>query len=992
MKNKYLGCLVLLLFAVQAFAQERAVSGKVTDAEDGSGVPGVNILVKGTSTGTITDFEGNYKLNVPENATLVFSYIGYQPQEVTVGARAVIDVSLELDVQSLSEVVVVGYGTQEKKDVTGSMATISEKDFNRGAITSPEELIQGRAAGVQISSANGEPGAGVSVRIRGGTSINAGNEPLYVIDGVPIDNSATDPSEDATGFFNSGPRNPLAMLNPADIASIDVLKDASAAAIYGSRGANGVVIITTKRGKEGVANVSYDSYMSVATIANKLDLLTADEYRDFINANGLSAAGLGNANTDWQDEITRTALTHSHNVSLSGGTAKQTYRVSVGYFDQEGIVINSGVERVTGRINMTQKAFNDKLNVGLNLTTSYIKNNNTPYQQTGGFEGGLFTNVFKYNPTFPVRNPDGSFNEVSAAVRNPVALAELIDDFTQTTRVLGNFFLEYELAEGLKVKQNLGVDRSASSRRIFQPRALPFAAGFGGRADISHRDRSSVLSETTFNYVKTQSNGNTLNILGGYSYQEFQFEQVRVTGQGFPTDAFATFNLEGASDLSVAPTSRKEKNQLISFIARVNYDIQGKYLVTATYRRDGSSRFGENNKWGDFPSVSFAWRLSEEEFIKNTNFFTDLKFRAGWGITGSQEIGNLLSQNTLVPEARFRALLGNNEILTGVANSRLANPDLKWEETSQFNFGIDFGILEGKLSGTIDYYIKDTEDLLIVFDVPQPAPVETFIDNAGEVRNRGIELTLQSVNVDNGNFKWTTNFNIARNTNEVLSVGSVADGARETIFTGRLSGAGVSDANFQIIRVGEPLGTFFGPQSLGVDENGEEILSDERVILGNAQPDFTYGITNTFSYGNWDLSLFFQGVAGQQVYNNTALEYARKNNFNSNINLLAAALDDGLSVDAAVNPSGRFLEDAGFLRLNNVTVGYTLPTANIDWLNSLRLYVSGQNLFVITDYTGFDPEVNTNARPDLTSPPALGIDYTNYPRARTFTFGLNAQF
>ncbi|WP_448520179.1 SusC/RagA family TonB-linked outer membrane protein [Rhodoflexus sp.] len=972
-----LACL-LMLSANLLYAQSRTVKGKVTSDEDGSALPGVNVTLKGTNTGTITDVEGNFSLSVSgDDPVLIFSYVGFITQEVSVGTQDNINVRLAVDVRALSEVVVVGYGEQRKRDITGSMTSVKAKDFNPGVIVSPEQLLQGRAPGVVITSANGDPGANPNVTIRGGTSINASNLPLYVIDGVPIDNGTVTP-----GGANLGaapPRNPLNSLNPNDIESIDILKDASAAAIYGSRGANGVIIITTKKGKEGKGTLNYDTYVGVNTPSKYLPLLNASEYRQFVQANNLNN-DLGNADTDWQREVLRSALVHNHDLSFGGGTARTQYRASVNYFRQDGMVINSGMTRVSGRINVNHKAINDKLNLELQLMGSQVNDQLVPYSATGGFEGGLFTNVMKMNPTFPVRKPDGSFFEYpSPSIRNPVALATQLSDNVVTNRIFANLGATYELVKGLKARVAVSTDRNLSTRKIYIPRENPAGLPFGGEAAIRQNDFGFERFESYFSYQRTLMENHNLNVIAGYDYQIFTREGFGAAGRDFITDAFGPHNLGAGNSTALAgipPFSFKENSRLISFYARANYDIAGKYLFTATLRRDGSSRFGANNKWGNFPSASVAWRLVEENFMKDIDVVTDLKIRASYGITGSQEIGNRRSLTIFNADPGLRAVIGGLP-LTGVALTQNPNPNLKWEETAQFNVGIDYGFFDNRLTGSVDYFIKRTTDLLLEFAVPQPAVVPTILGNAGEVENKGIEFAANYTAVDKGDFRWDISANFAHIQNKVVSLAGSAD----SIFRAGASGAGQSGVNTQVIAPGLPANSWYGPTLLRI-ENGVQILGP-RQVLGNPNPRLTYGINNSFRYKNLDVSFFLQGVQGVEVFNNTALEYTLKNNVFTNINMLREALTDGTNLQETPKFSDRWIEDGSFLRLQNATVGYTFDVSKVNWLSNLRAYVTGQNLFIITKYSGLDPEVAA-AFP--------GYDYANYPRARTFMVGLSIGF
>ncbi|MEE9166679.1 MAG: TonB-dependent receptor [Candidatus Neomarinimicrobiota bacterium] len=983
----FLFSIVVSLFVVgQVSAQNGEVSGRVISGENRAPLIGVNIVIQGTTMGATTDIEGLYVLeDVPSDAILVFSYIGFGTEEVPVGGREVVDLIMTPQALSGEELVVIGYGTQQRRDVTSSISSLKEGSFTQGAGTDLQSLLQARVPGVVITSNNGDIGGEPLIRIRGGTSITAGNSPMIVIDGVPIDNSSAIPG--GTGEdINDGTRdNPLGMLNPDDIASLDILKDASAAAIYGARGGNGVILITTKQGKPGGLSLTYNGYTSSSTVSEKLDLLTAKDYLDYAGDVGATPED-GGADTDWQDEIFRTAVTKNHSLSFSGGTPLSQYRVSLNYLDQEGVLLNSERQRYSARLNVNHRMLNEKLRLTIGINPTFVERHNTPYAQRAGFFGGVFTNVLKMNPTYPVRNSDGTYFEYpTTTIRNPVALVNEIEDVSEDMRIFLSTTAEYEFVPGLSGKVNLGLDRSSTTRSLYQPRSLPYAAAFGARADIRNNDRQSVLFESTLNY-RTDMGTSNMEAWAGYTFQEFENGGFGVTARDFVTDAWLTNNLGGGADFNERPFSFRDVNRLISFLGRVNLSVAGKYLVSAALRREGSSRFGEGNKWGVFPSGSFGWRLSQEPFLDGIDVLSDLKVRVSYGITGNQDIGNNRSLVLLGPGSN--AVIGDQTV-TGVSATQLANPDLKWEQTSQINLGIDFGLYRDRVSGSIDIYTKTTEDLLLEFDVPQPAVVTTRLDNVGKVENKGIEIALNTVNISTEDLFWRTNFNFASNKNEVVSMGPDPD---KFIVTGDVGGAGLSGVQAQIIKVGEPLGAFFGFKFLGY-EDGEEVLSsdggpldDGRFILGYAQPDFTFGISNMITYKNIDLGVFIQGVQGIEILNNTRLEYQRPSNVDNNINLFAGSVDDveaGLDYQAAVAYSDRFIEDGSFIRLQNVTIGYTLSTESF---RKLRLYLSADNLFILTDYEGFDPEVNTYTGL------ALGVDYTNYPKARTFTLGLNVGF
>lgn len=878
--------------------------------------------------------------------------------------------------EQLEEVVVIGYGTQKKKDLTGSSASVSAEDFNGGVVTSPEMLIQGKAAGITITPTNGEPGGGVSVRVRGGTSISSSNEPLYVIDGMPIQSANTLPG--GTGLTGGSQRNPLSRLNPNDIESITVLKDASATAIYGARGANGVVLITTKKGKGGSAMaVDYNYQLSASTLAKKLDLLTADEYRTAVNRFGLGNT-LGNADTDWQDEVFQTGVAQQHNLSLSGGSAEGNYRLSLGYLDQDGIVINSGTERFTSRLSMNQKTLDGKLTLSGNINVSQQDDNLTPYQQTGGFEGGIFTNVMKMNPTLPVYDADGNYTFVSNSVRNPVQAALEIDDVARTTGITMNGTARLDLGdlvEGLSATANTGYDTYNTIRKTYLPKSTPYGVADNGIAAQKFGQVSSQVLETYLNY-DAEVGGNMLNLIGGYSWQENNYEGFGATAYDFVTDNYSFNNLDGGGRAQLGDKySYRGASRLVSFYTRANYDIGGKLMLTGTVRRDGSSKFGANNKWGVFPSFAAALRLSEFDFVPES--FSDLKLRAGWGVVGNEAIGEY--------QSIARIGTGSNAVIGGSPTSGTgylnpANPSLRWESTASTNVGLDWELNDGKFYGSLDVFQKNTSDLLLTVPAPAPSVAPTLLANVGATSNTGFDLMLNYALVSTSDFGWDIGFNLSRSRLMIEDLGTNSD-----ILTGAISGAGQSGAFAQKLVVGEAYGTFYGL----VYDASANTYSDEAQVIGLAQPDFTYGFLNTFRFGKFNASVFFRGQQGGSVFNNTAMEYTTLDNLNTNINLLAPALDftDDM-LTSTPTYSSQWIEDASFLRLDNLNISYDVDVKGSQWLNSAVVGLSGQNLLLLTNYSGYDPEVNTAASGN--GAPSLGVDYTNYPRARTIA--LNVKF
>jgi TonB-linked SusC/RagA family outer membrane protein len=1001
--SRYLAVL-LFLVTTMAWSQSKTVTGKVTSNEDAAGLPGVSIVEKGTSNGTVTDNDGNFSINVGETATLVFSFVGYATQEIAVGNQSAINVNLASDVTALSEVVVIGYGSVEKKDATGALVSLKPEDFNGGVIASPEQLIQGRAAGVQITSASGEPGAGVNIRIRGTSSVRSGNNPLFVIDGVPLSGEEVTPGSMNGSLGDSPPKNPLNFLNPNDIASIDVLKDASATAIYGSRGANGVVLITTKTGATGAGTIDYSYNLGISTITKKYDLLGRDEfiaaYTDF---NGVAAAGTldKGASTDWQDEILRTAITNNHNLSFGGADKSGSYRVSLSYQDQEGIIRESGMKRYTARFNGSRKFLSDRLTMATQLTIADVHDDNVPITNNVGFEGDLYGSALKSNPTAPVRNPDGTLYQPSNAEPNPVALLMLSKSFTNTLRGLGNISAELEIVKGLSFKTVYGFDRSFSSRKTAYSRDLNSNNGiFGvGRAYWNDTEMTNNLWENYFTLNKQLNETLKINALLGYSYQSFGVDKRNIQGAHFRTsDLDVMLNNLGAIDFNVVNTNTESSKDRIAFVGnssatldelqsyygRFNISLSEKYIVTATLRADGSTKFGGNNKYGYFPSAAFKWRASEEAFIPEV--FYDLNFRVGYGITGNQEIPHNLYQE--------RQRFGDPGINTSgnldqsnLGSVAFRNEDLKWESTSQFNIGVDFGFANNRLRGSIDYYNKNTSDLLIQVTSAQPAPQPfTYTNLDADVINKGLELSLEGDPISQADFRWTVVANVAFNKNEVQNFGSLLN-------TGQINGQGLSGAFAQRIANGQPLYAWFLRDFGGYDENGITIYNEgdfQQFLDGKSPlPKVSGGLTNNFKYKDWDLSIFLSGQFGQWIYNNTANAYFTAGSLANGRNVSTDIVGNGESNLNAPDVSTRFLENGSFVRLQNVSLGYNVKTSNTV-IKSLRFTVTAQNLATFTDYSGQDPEVNVNKA--MNNVPSLGVDYAGYPRAKTITFGVNASF
>ena len=1002
-----------------------SVRGRVVDSTNSQGLPNVSVLVEGTALGTLTRTDGSFEIGgVTAGAHVLRARrIGYtartMPVTIQSGAAATAEIKLVPQSTVLTEVVVTGYGTQRREAITGSVASLDGAQADKGVITNATQLVQGRVTGVEIVQNSGEPGAGSQIRIRGGTSISASNDPLYVVDGVPLQNEATVAGAAGIGSINPAlGRNPLNSINPDDIESISILKDASATAIYGSRGANGVVLIQTKRGAGGVSEMEYETYVGAASPAKTLGLLNGSEYAAFVKANvatlGQSAVdALGSANTDWEKELTRTALATNHNLAFSGGSTQTHYRASLNYFDQEGVVKANGLRRYQGRLNAAHYAWNQKLRLGLNIMASRVNNTFSPNENTGGFLGGLFTNMVIFNPTFPVKRADGSYFEMGCApsaqtcipsaqdVRNPVAMAEQLMDRAPENRVLGNVNATVQIFEDLSAQTTLGADNTNSDRQTFAPRSSAVGAAYGGYARQAERSLQNTNFQQLLTYTPRFGVNHEFEIVGGYEYTKNDEQGFEAQAQGFITDAFGVDNLAaGNQKSSPAPISYHNESQLVSFFSRANYGYAHKYYLTGVLRRDGSSRLAPGHQWEVFPALSGSWRLSEESFMRDMlpSSMSNLAIRVGWGKQGNQAVQPYQTQLLLRSDPGAAYPFGGVSV-SGLRAAQVGNPNLKWETATQTNVGIDYGFLNDRLTGSLEFYQKNTKDLLLDVAVPQPAVVSTQIQNVGSLQNRGIEASIDGDLYRAGKTTLSGGLTFTSERNKVTSIGGV-----QFINTGGVSGQGQSNQYSQRIMVGEPIGTFFGPKFLFVNDQGQQVFAckstsagcangqttnpsdEDKVVLGSANPSFTVGLRNNATWHNFDASWLWRGEYGGKVFNNTALVYASKSDAKQGRNFLKSALSMKDAIGEPAKFSSRWVEDRTFSRLQNVTVGYLVPTSYTAGRQT-RLYVSGDNLLLLTNYSGYDPEVFVDS--GLAS---RGIDYLVYPPSRRFTLGARVQF
>jgi TonB-linked SusC/RagA family outer membrane protein len=976
---RFLGMLTIVFISLSAYSQ-RTITGTITDASTGEALISANVTVKGTTTGTVTDLDGKYSLRVPDGATtLVFSYIGYADQEIEIGASNVIDVQMSSG-QVLEELVVVGYGTVAKKDLTGAVTKLEADDFNAGVITSPEQLIQGKVPGVQILANSGAPGAGATIRIRGVASPRADNRPLIVIDGVPLDSRS--PSSQVTGLASLGNTpgsNPLNFINPNDIASMEILKDASATAIYGSRAANGVIMITTKKSDTGENRLSFNASVGFSNLLKKLEVLDAGQYRTALADEVGSTDNDFGGNVDAFDEITRTGITQDFNLSMSGGNDKGGYRVSLGLIDQEGIIQNTDLKRYSANLSGNYKFFkDDRLTVNINLITALTDLQSAPITNNAGFEGSMIGQALQWNPTLPLTLEDGSFNQPGNDVRNPVAFYNLYDDNQDGNTVLGNIQTSFRIIEGLDYNFLYGAYRNAATRRINVSQQLVVNDILDrGQAVIANNVLGNELFTHTLNYRKDLSSSVSLNALVGYEYQRYTNKGYTIEAQDFVTDVIPyTSNLQ-----SSLPASRKMNSfedptdELQSYFGRVNLNFSEKYLFTATVRADGSTKFGADNRYGVFPSFAFAWRLSEEDFIPSA--FDNLKLRLGYGLTGNREFPSGASQT------RF-GFDPNEE--GGFRQESVANPNLKWEASEQLNAGIDFAFLNYRLTGSIDVFQRTTQDLIFQLQAIAPAPDVRFWTNLdAEVLNQGVELALNGRIISTPDIVWELGGNVSFLTNELQNYSGAP------IITGEINGQGLTEVRAQRIEEGFPLYSFYLREFQGFDDNGLSIFTNDGELdhRGDPNPNVLLGINTAFSYKSFDFTMNWFGAFGHQIYNNTANALFNKGNLTNGRNTTTELLGNGESPSNPNAASTRYLEDGDYLRLANVSLAYNFDIDS-EWLKGLRFFVTGQNLLLITDYSGFDPDVNTNK--EVNDVASFGIEYTPYPTARTVILGVNASF
>ena len=973
MIKKPLLCLILVFLVQAVFAQEKTVTGTVTSAADGNPLPGVSIVAKGTLNGTQTDFDGNYTITVDEAATLVFSYIGFKTTEIPAAGQVTIDVALEEDVALLDEVVLVGYGTLARKAVTSSVASVNAEDFNKGNINTPQQLLQGKVSGLNISRPGGDPNGEFSIRLRGISTLGANTTPLVVIDGL-IGGS-------------------LQSVDPNDIASIDVLKDGGAAAIYGTRGSSGVILITTKKGKANFSELNYTGYASVESQARRTEVADAAQFSALPNVTSSNILG---ADTDWLEEISQTALGHVHSLSASGGTNKATYRASLNYRDMQGVQKNTGFDQINGRITVDQRAINDRLRI--NAVVSATKR-----EENRGFDDA-FRYATIYNPTAPIRNPDGTFFETGGFdTFNPVSIIESNSNNRDRENITAGVNLDLELFTGLTIGGYYGmqIDNSLINEK-YGKSALWRGQARNGLLRRNVQKDLSQQTDFTINY-STDIDKLNINLLAGTSYQQFEAEGTQIVAGDFVSDAILD-NLALSGDVRnglASLASFKRKSKLLAFFARVNLGYADTYFLSAALRPEGHDRFGSNNRWGTFGSVSAGINLTNI-FENNLGPFNYLKFRASWGLTGNIPALDLIAPAQATVGASGNAF-NNGAFVSAYAPASNPNPDLKWEEKTEWNFGFDFALFTSRLSGSMDYYTRTTSDLLRYQSVPVPPNLfGTTLLNVGEIENSGFELALEYKAVFSSDFTWTPGINMATFKNRLKALDR-----DEQQRIGSLGSPGLGAATPILVEPGRRLGDIYVPLFNGINADGTWNVStdvNEFVVVGNGLPDFSLNIVNTFNYKNWDLNFLLRGMFGHSLVNATRAFYEQPN-VAPTYNVLASSNRpelQGLTVNES-RLSSLYVEKADYMTLDNVTLGYNLPgLSEENGIKSVRLYASGQNLFTITGYEGVDPEVRYSdvgqadnggfltQTPDALAP---GIDRrATWFTTRTFTIGLNVGF
>jgi TonB-dependent starch-binding outer membrane protein SusC len=964
------------------FAQEREIKGKIFDSAEGASLPNINIKIKGSNNGTQTDDNGNFSLKIPgSSTTLTVSSAEYISQDIDIINTNYIEVRLVARLSSLNNIILIGYGTARRKDLTGAVDRVTSEEFNKGIITNPMAQLQGKVAGLVIVQPGGDPNGEFTVRLRGATSLE-GQPPLLVIDGIAIDD------------FNKA----LTTINPADIQSFDILKDAAAAAIYGSRGANGVILVTTKKGKTGKISTEYNGFAGIEQQSHTIRVLNAGEWRkatEDINTGSLDAGG----NVNWQKAIAQTGFSQSHLIGISGGTDQLNFHGSAGYIKQQGIILNSGKEVVTGRLTAVQKTLKNRLQVQYNVNASSIKRDLLPDQtsasqsRTGGSQ--VFEGVLQYLPVIPEYNSDGSYYQPASASINPLFFLKDIYSKRRETFFQGSLKTDYEIFKGLKSGGLVAFSKGADVYDFFFPR-LPGSNTLAAASKFNY-NKQNFSGDIHGSYHKT-FNKHNIDITGVYEYNKYINDDFGLTARGFLAPELLNNNLGAGTTITTSDIfSHKNEIKLISFLGRLVYNFDDQYLVTFNFRRDGSSKFGPDNRWGNFPSIAIAWRANNAHLFKNISWLNNLKFRLSYGLTGNQE--NLPPNSYQVLYNVAGPYLYNGQFYQSYAVSQENNPDLKWEVRKSLNIGIDFSVLNNRLNGSVDVFNDKTNDMLFQYDLPQPPFLTGAVTaNAANATNKGIEANIESVLIKNKKFQWSVHTVIATLKNKITNLSGRFRGTILTITNrhyGYAEGSGLSGAYISQLQTGYPAGVFWLPQHVGLDANGQELFNnydDNGKLIGTSNnytdqdrvfidptPDFTWGVNNNFSWKNFDLNFLIRGVQGQKVFANSLLNLGASVYLPAK-NVTPDALTNGFIQQPV--PSTYWVRNASFARLENITLGYNFKP--MKGINTFRIYLTAINLFVITNYRGIDPEIKTEGTQRY-------IDKNYYPKTRGIVLGLNLE-
>jgi TonB-linked SusC/RagA family outer membrane protein len=995
--------MLLVLLHQSLFSQQKTVNGTVTDKKN-TPLSGVSVIAEGSSSGTTTDANGKFSLTVPASVTkLVISSVGFATQEVSISGKTTITISLEESIASLNEIVVTGYGTARRKDLTGAISSIAAKDFNKGPVTNPDQLLIGKVSGLQIINSSGQPGAATIVKIRGTNSIRSGNNPLYVLDGIPLDGRSPRPGLVNSGLGTTPDANPLTYINPADIASIDVLKDASAAAIYGSRGANGVILITTRKGIAGQTRIDVGASGGFSGIMRKIKVLDAAGYRSALTAYNVPKSDSG-ANIDPFKAITNSgAPSQNYSVAFSGGGENGRYRASFLFSDQHGIIRKSGLRKYVSNFSAQHKFLDKKLSLDFNVTAANVDEQIAPISNDAGSSGNIISLALIWNPTLALKRSNGLYNQTNPSGQtNPLALSDAYNDYTNITTLLGSFSAGYKITPDLEYKLLFGVNYGTGTRQQeVQGWIVALGNPVGGSANYNTAQLFSQTVTHTLNYVKQITPDLNLNAVAGYEYWRTKWQgsfnfasqfnlnqsQLNLTPNYHYYD-----NLQGGNPGNRSTSSFKDPSvELQSYFARAVLNYQDKYLLTGTFRADGSSKFGTNNKYAYFPSVAAAWNITNENFMKSMTIFNQLKLRIGYGQTGNQEFNPV--------DAALQTLTYNSYNNSSV--NHYGNPDLTWETVSSVDAGLDFTILKSRVWGFIDYFNKKTTNPIVDFVISQPtagsgtvfknmngktSPTVGYTQKAW-VTNKGVEFQVGAAVIDKTNLTWNVTFNGTFVKNRFVSPELKSIPFLKN--TGGLHGQGSSGAYSEVIADGQPIDAFYVKPFQGFDKStGLAIYGNNGapVFAGDPNPSFYYGFSTDLNYKKWMLSVNIHGNTGNKIFNNTAMSVLNISNIAGGRNIASNLIGNGESTANPITPSTRFLESGNYLKLGNATITYNVGNLG-KAIKNANIYVSGTNLFVSTKYNGFDPEVNIDK--SLNGIPSLGVDYIGYPTARTIMFGVN---